>query len=253
MLRISETYWAGKGKLLRLLSELEASESYLRTLYFTPASLVPPKPRSPASAANLRTSRIDVVLEELGESETGAVVFMGEHQIIAVVPPFPQATDRSNEGVDASPLRELLNSDLLIGVVLLRLKRYAIGVLKGDSLVASKTDTRYVKNRHRAGGTSQRRFERSRERLVRELFDKTCEITMNIISPYGNKIDYILMGGERHTLRGFIERCRYMQDNEKKTLKRLLRVDKPNHEALEKIAFEVWKSKVLVFADDLAD
>ena len=64
MLRISETYWAGKGKLLRLLSELEASGSYLRTLYFTPASLVSPKPRSPASAANLRTSRIDVVLEE---------------------------------------------------------------------------------------------------------------------------------------------------------------------------------------------
>ena len=45
----------------------------------------------------------------------------------------------------------------------------------------------------------------------------------------------------------------YPQDNEKKTLKRLLRVDKPNHEALEKIAFEVWKSKVLVFSDDLAD
>ena len=32
----------------------------------------------------------------------------------------------------------------------------------------------------------------------------------------------------------------------------LLRVDKPNHEALEKIALEVWKSKVLVFSDDLA-
>ena len=114
-------------------------------------------------------------------------------------------------------------------------------------LVASKTGSRYVKNRHRAGGTSQHRFARSRERLIRELFDKACEVVRDVFSPYRNGMGHVFLGGEQHTLRAFVQRCRHLQALEEKTLKRRVQVDRPGQVALERIAFEVWKSRVLVY------
>ena len=136
--------------------------------------------------------RIESVTAEVGDSETGLALFAGEKRIVAVVPPFPLDADGGiTEGVDLGPIAEVLNRDLLIAIVFLRLGRYAVGVVANDRLAASKTDSRYVKRRHRAGGSSQRRFERSRERLVRELFDKTCRVFRDVVSPYADRIDYV--------------------------------------------------------------
>ena len=155
--------------------------------------------------------------------------------------------DTLMDDLTTTPLRQLLDADLLIGVVMLRLGRYGIGVLRGDSLIASKTATRHVKNRHRAGGQSQRRFERSRERLVREIYDKACEVAQDVISPHLKELDYVMLGGERHTVNSFVKRCRFLQDLSYKTLNRRVAVDQPNHKALESIHREVWKSRVVTF------
>ena len=90
----------------------------------------------------------------------------------------------------------------------------------------------------------------SRERLVRELFDKACEVSQDIFSPFGGRIDYILLGGERHTLRSFVQRCSYLKTLEGITLDRVLQVDRPGQKALEGISGEVWKSRVLTFVQD---
>ena len=125
-----------------------------------------------------------------------------------------------------------------------------MGVLRGESLVATKTDSRYMKNRHRAGGQSQRRFERSRERLIRELYDKTSEVARATFTPYLGEMDYVLLGGERGTLNGFIKRCSLMQRELKpKILARRLAVDQPNQRALKGISREVWKSSVTFFEE----
>lgn len=244
MLKPSERYWASKARLLRLLSELETAGWCQRTFYFTPASLVSSRIQRAIPAQDPWEARIAPLVQEIGEAETGLALFWGEEQALVVQPPFPLAADTQAEGAEIAPLVELLGRELLIGVILLRLRRYAVGVLQGQDLIASRTDSRYVKNRHRAGGQSQRRFERSRERLVRELYDKACEVTRDMLSPYERQLDYILLGGERHTLRGFVERCDYLQAHAKKTLGRTLLVDSPNQEALQNIAFEVWKSRV---------
>ena len=191
---------------------------------------------------------IESVAAQVGDSETGLALFAGEKRIVVVVPPFPlDAYGGVAGGVDLGPIVELLNRDLLVGVVLLRLGRYAVGVVGGDRLVASKTDTRYVKRRHRAGGSSQRRFERSRERLVRELYDKTCRVFRDVISPYADRMDYVLMGGERHTLRAFVKRCDGLRALESKTLRRVLPVERPGQKALESAPLDIWKSRVDVF------
>ena len=247
MLQLSEGYWAGKPRLVRLLADLEASGQCQQTIYLTPGSLESRRSQLTVPPTDLWEDRITSVLSGMEKSETGVVMFMGDERTVAVAPPFPLAEDTIAEGAETSPLARLLSSDLLIGVVLLRLGRYAIGVLRGDSLVATKTGSRYVKGRHRAGGSSQRRFERSRERLVRELFDKTCQVTRDVYSPYGKAIDYVLMGGERQTLLGFVRRCDYLKAYEPRILQRVLTVNRPGQKALERVGFEVWKSRVSVF------
>ena len=54
------------------------------------------------------------------------------------------------------------------------------------------------------------------------------------------------MGGERHTLQGFIRRCPFVNRPEPVRLQRTLEVERPGRAALEKIHNEVWKSRVLV-------
>ena len=235
-----ERQTAGKGRLLHLLTELECSGLYDRTLYV-----------GPGETGKVRLSRtVSEALSALAADETGAAVFAGAGRAVAVAPPFPLGTCGARDGFNAVPLQELMARDLVVGVVLLRLGRYAVGVLRGETLAASKTDTRYVKNRHRKGGSSQRRFERSRERLVRELFDKACEVTRQLFSPYEMAMDYILLGGERHTLRAFGERCDYLRRNRSKTLSRVLSVHSPNHVAISRIAREVWQSRVVFVTDE---
>ena len=235
--------------MLRLLAALETSSWCQRTVYIRPSSLQLDAAASLPAQTGLWQPKVACAIEQAGEPETGLVVFLGDDLTIAIIPPFPVAADIVAQGAEASPLVEMMERDLVVGTVLLRLGRYAVGVLQGDSLVASKTASRYVKARHRAGGSSQRRFERSRERLVRELFDKTCEVAQDVFAPYGDRIEYVLMGGERHTLNRFIQRCRFLRGLDPKTLKRRLHVEAPNLKALERAAIDAWRSSVLVFAD----
>ena len=186
-------------------------------------------------------------LAEIGSSDTGVAVFVSPERTVAIQPPFPLAVDVRAAGAASKSILDVLDSEPVVGIVLLRLGRYAVAVVRGNRLLATKTDSRYVKNRHRAGGTSQRRFERSRERLVRELYDTTCRMTRGVFEPYLREIDYVMLGGERGTLNGFVKRCRLMQDLEPRTLSRLLPVDRPNQKALESISYEVWKSRVTFF------
>jgi hypothetical protein len=240
LLRVAERYLCGRPHLLRVLADIESSGSCRETLYLSPE-------RS-------RTDAVPKIAQDVvklvGESETGVVIFVEDSRLTVIAPPFPLREDSQADGADSKGIRDLLAAELKIGVVLVRLGRYAVGVLESEKLVASKTDTRYVKNRHRAGGSSQRRFERSRERLIRELFDKACEVTQDILSPHADTLDHVLLGGEKMTVVRFLERCGYLKGLEGKTLARRLLIDLPNHRTLEGIGREVWKSRIAVLESD---
>ena len=155
--------WVSRERLRRDLAEISWSSNYEKTAYFA----------SPASASDA-DGAVRAAIEALPDLGTGAAVFYGSRAAVAIAPPFPIDEELQCDGVDVGPMLDLLSREPTVGVVLLRLGRYAVGVLENGRLAASKSDTRYVKNRHRKGGSSQRRFERSRERLVRELYDKVC-------------------------------------------------------------------------------
>jgi len=248
VLELVERHSTGKARLLRMLDEVGEEGWCERTLYLKPPSLQARATQSRVASPERPDDEVlGVVLQSVGNSDTGMALFMGEGRAVAICPPFPLVDDITRSGFVSSPLIRLLERDYLVGVILLRLGRYAVGVLRGSSLVATKTAGRYMKSRHRAGGQSQRRFERSRERLIRELYEKTCETTRTIFAPYERNMDYILLGGEASTLSGFTDRCRIMQDLGDKLLTRRLVIDRPDQKTLNNIAFEAWKSRVYSF------
>ncbi len=242
---VAERRRMSKRATLRLLDELSAEPRPVSSIHATPETLAGgdfrrlllesgPEERVLASAA----------LEAAAGCDTGLALYASPDSAVAVRPPLPVAADGASARADVRPLRAILASEPVIGVIMLRLGRYAVCVLRGERVLASKTDSRYMKNRHRAGGQSQRRFERSRERLIRELYDKTCETARTVFAPHWGEMDFIALAGEGGVLDGFQKRCRLTRERRPKTLSRRLDVDRPNQRAIERAPHEFWKSDV---------
>ena len=66
----------------------------------------------------------------------------------------------------------------------MRLGGYAVGVFEGEQLVASKVGSRFVKNRHKKGGSSANRFRRRREEQASDLVDEAAEVAARVLEPW---------------------------------------------------------------------
>lgn len=182
--------------------------------------------------------------DALLKSDTGLAVFRAGNRGLAVIPPFPVGESLVNGEWDEQPLLGLLTTNYTVGVVLLRLGRYLVAVFQGTDPVVTKTDTRYVKGKHHAGGTSQLRFKRIREGQMRKLFDEACGVLSDRFQPHEREMDYILLGGERLTLSGFLKVCPYLQRRQDKVLDRRLNIRDPKHDTLETVAGLLRQSRV---------
>ena len=89
-------------------------------------------------------------------------------------PPFGLAHAREYEKVELAPLFEALDEDHLVAALLVRLGGYAVGVFEGERLVASKVGSRFVKGKHKKGGSSANRFRRRREEQARALIEEAA-------------------------------------------------------------------------------
>jgi hypothetical protein len=226
-----------------LLAELDACPGDWLTVCLPSAAQPPPaEDLTPTQAGWLK--EVDALAREL-DSETGAVFFWSDARRVVVLPPFPVTEALCRAGYDPLPLRSLLAAPRKVGVVLVRLGRYAVGVFDGERLVDSKSGHRFVKGRHRAGGQSAQRFVRIREKQAREMFDKACEEARARFEPVERELDYVFLGGDRHTLAAFLKRCPYLRRLEGRTMKRLLPVARPGLAALEAMPREIFKSQVL--------
>ena len=186
--------------------------------------------------------------DALLESDTGLAAFRQGQRGLAIVPPFPVTGPAVCESWDDGPLLSLLSTDYTVGVVLLRLGRYLVAVFRGTEPVVTKTDTRYVKGKHHAGGTSQLRFKRIREGQMRKLFDEACRVVGSRFEPHDRELDYIILGGEKLTLSGFLKVCPYLQRRQDIILDRRLNIRDPKHDTLETVAGLLRQSRVWAVA-----
>lgn len=170
----------------------------------------------------------------------GFALFDSPETAYVLMPPFQLLRTEEFTGCNFSQLLEVVNRPRHLLVILIRMGRYAAGIIDGDKIIESKSGTRYVKNRHRAGGSSQRRFERSRERLIREFYDDVCIKLKNLVEVKDHKIDSLVYGGEKDTIRGFNQRCKFVQNKKIPTLDRILEINRPGREELYRAVNEVY-------------
>ena len=188
-------------------------------------------------------SRLSLLGRRVLESDTGLACLRRGGAGLVVVPPFPIAETRLTSEWDLAPLSALLAAERTVGVVLLRLGRFSVAVYRGEGLVSSKTDARYVKGRHEAGGTSQLRFQRIREGQARKLHQKACEAVQSQFSQF-DSLDFILLGGDRFTLDGLLKECPYLQQRRDQILRRRLNVRDPKRDTLEAVGRMLTSSRV---------
>ena len=228
----------GPRALERLLDAAPDAGPQATTVYVAAGGSIPDSVSDPRIDAQVRGA--------VRGSETGAALFLAADAGYLVLPPFAVVHASAHRGWELQPLRELLAQSRLVGVVLLRLGRYAVGVYRGRTLVTSKTDTRQVHGRHRAGGSSQRRFERRREKQARELYDEACRVVAAQLGPYERELEHVFLGGEAHTLAAFRARCRALEALSERVRERVLDVREPNHKALLRLPDTLWESQVHV-------
>ncbi len=240
-----------RQRMLALLEGLGDAEGQATSLYI-PQDF-PPSENEKTLRTALGLDAEDVlpdIYRIIDRSKTGAVIFWGEQAKYLVLPPFPVKDKLFSSDYDVEPLRSMMQQDLLLGLILVRLGSYAVGVFRGESLVSSKVGTGLVHSRHKKGGSSARRFERHRDKQIEYFFERVCGHVQEHLEPRLKQIDYVIYGGERHTLLSFRKQCLFLEKLETRTVPWLLNVREPGQATLEAAISQVWSSEVIQWQED---
>jgi hypothetical protein len=154
--------------------------------------------------------RIEGWLAEFAERHGPTVTATGARRAIVTVqaadgtvaqchvpfPPLPVGVGGSGADLAAHAA-----ADRTVGVVLVRLGGYAAGVFAGapPRLVGSKVGSRLVHGRSAAGGQSQQRFARRREKQAREALTAAADCAAAVFGSAG-RLDAVVLGGDRRAM-----------------------------------------------------
>ena len=165
---------------------------------------------------------------------------------LAIAPPFP--IQKEVETTDRETLLQSIDPPLHVAIILIRYGHVAIAIAHDETIIVSKTDTRWVPNRHRAGGQSANRFKRSREKWAREFFDKSARLATERFTAYPHHIDHLIFGGDKHVINQFLDRATLPNNLSDRILQRRLNTLRPNRNALKDAVRQTWSSTVYELA-----
>jgi Actinobacteria/chloroflexi VLRF1 release factor len=163
---------------------------------------------------------------------------------IVVRPPFGLSRDADYETVELGPLFEALAADHLVAALLVRLGGYAVGVLDGERLVASKVGSRFVKGRHKKGGSSAGRFSRRRDEQARALIAEAAEVAVRVLDPWRDRIEFVALGGDRSAVDQVLEASSGLAWLAERTLPRFFTVREPRLRELERLPYELYAAEL---------
>ena len=203
-------FFLRRTNMTEFLDELEKTvDSSAASAYIPPGLLSPEIEDLLGKAAGAES--LPYELPQLAASSgNGAVLFWGSLRKCLVLPPFPVKEKTIFTGYNAGPLRLLLNSNFRIGLILVHLGTYGIGICQGEKLITSKVGTGLVHGRHKKGGSSQQRFQRRREKQAQEFLDRVCIHVRERFEPESQLLDYVAYGGPRQTVLSLQKSCLFL-------------------------------------------
>lgn len=113
---------------------------------------------------------------------------------------LPAAAAGEHDGVVLAVLHAHLAVPRRIGLVLVRLGGYSVGVAAGGTVESSSTGARQVHGRNRKGGSSSGRFARRREGQARVALDAAADTVARVLLPVAGALDALVLGGDRGAL-----------------------------------------------------
>jgi hypothetical protein len=123
-------------------------------------------------------------------------------------PPLRTTPAGEERAATADPWARVIRAhalaDRTVGVLLVRLGGYAAGVFTGPDahLAASKVGSRLVHGRSAAGGQSQQRFARRREKQASEALRAAADTAAAVFGGFEGKLDAVVLGGDRRAVAG---------------------------------------------------
>jgi len=169
--------------------------------------------------------------------EPDAVVLTGaDGATVRCEPPFPPlhaVPAGTVDGARLDPLLAHVRRRRTVGVVLVRLGGFAVGIFEGADLRASKVGSRLVHGRHRAGGSSANRFRRRRENQARSALDAAAETAIAILAApaAAGELDAVVRGGDRRALAEVFEDPR-LEAVTRLAVERIIEVPEPRLKVL---------------------
>src|SRR5712691_4152390 len=175
----------------------------------------------------------------------GAVRIELAAETIVVRPAFglPHAGDYDT--VQLAPLFESLCADHVVAALLVRLGGYAVGVIDGERLVASKVGSRFVKGRHKKGGSSANRFRRRREEQARALIDEAAETAVRVLEPWRDRVEFVALGGDRGAISEVLEANSELGWLSERAIPRFFTVPQPRRRVLERLPYELYSAELI--------
>ncbi len=142
-----------------------------------------------------------------GEPDDAVVFAAADGAVARCYAPFPPVACL-HAGQEPGEVARLLAAhaaaDRTVGVLLARLGGYAAGIFTGTPprLAASKVGSRLVHGRNAAGGQSQQRFARRREKQAAEALRAAADTAAGVFGRYGRPLDALVLGGDRRAIAG---------------------------------------------------
>lgn len=159
-------------------------------------------------------------------------------------PPFGLAHEGEYERVELEPLFEALEADHVVAALLVRLGGYAVGVFAGERLVASKVGSRFVKGRHKKGGSSANRFRRRREEQARALIDDAADVAVRVLEPWRDRIEFAALGGDRAAVDHVLKARPELGWLAARASARFFTVADPRRRELERLPYQLYAAEL---------
>ena len=224
MLEKNKTRWISRNKLIKLLNDYELNENIISIEVIDSKKLSGIKELD--SFRNINQQII--------------VIASKENSLFIGLPfPFNELKPRSCKGIIS-----ILNNEITVGVLFFELGSWVSGIIKYKEVLLSKRGSRYVKGKHKAGGQSQRRFERNREKWIEELNKKVYEDVKKYILPEQNNLDYFILLGEEKSLNEFVKSSNVEKAFGAKIIYRKSSLKNFNSKTIIKSSSNLWSSKI---------
>jgi peptide chain release factor subunit 1 len=231
------------GKLVKKLEQYRGRHTELVTVYIPKGydmnNIINHLSEEQGTATNIKSkvTRDNVItaLEKMIQHlrlfkktpENGLAVFSGnvsekegqeDFQVWSVEPPVPlnQRLYRCDKEFILEPLKEMLETKEIYGMVVMDRREANVALLKGKTIIELSKSKSNVPGKTRAGGQSAPRFERLREGAAKDFYKKIGDM-MKTEFLENKDIKGIIVGGPGPTKHDFVE-GNYITDQVKKKI-----------------------------------